>query len=103
MALTTALDWNRLNDRSFLTDYTAYKTELVDVGKLLYQALSPHGGSAPTAVDMEGPLAAALENATIFRKICAAKLHAHPMHYPAFAESLARYMLDNDWNDISSP
>ena len=103
MALTTASNWNTLNGRSFLTDYTAYKTELVEVGKIAYQALSTFGGSPPSEADMERPLATALQSTTLFNNLCAAKPHASPMHYPAFAEALARYMLDNDWGDISSP
>lgn len=103
MALTTAADLVTLSSRSFLTDYTANKTEFVEVGKIVYQALSTHGGNAPVPVAMETPLAVALQCMTLFRALCTAKLHANPVHYPTFATALVRYMLDNDWSDVSSP
>ena len=103
MALTTASNLKTLQGRSFLTDYTAYKTELVEVGKIAYQTLATHLGSPPSDVDMERPLVTALQSTALFNNLCAAKPHASPMHYPAFAEALARYLLDNDWSDISAP
>ena len=103
MALTTAVDLNTLRTRSFLTDYVANQAAFVEVGKIVYQALSDYEGSAPEAVYMKDSLAVALQCTTLFKTLCAAKLHANPIFYPTFAVALARYMLDNDWGNVISP
>lgn len=103
MALTTAADMTTLSSRSFLTDYANNRTGFVEVGKIVYRALLTHGGSAPAAADMQDPVHVALQSTNIFRIVCAGKSHLNPMYYPTCALGLARYMLDNDWSDVSSP
>ena len=104
MALTTAADLLTLSSRSFLTDYTTNKNLFIAVGKIVYQTLLTFGGNpGPTPVDMEQPLEVALRSTSVFKTVCAAKLHANPVFYPIFARALARYMMDNDWGDIITP
>ena len=103
MALTTATDLITLNSRSFLTDYTNNKQQFVGVGKIVYQALQTHGGSAPAQTNLEQPLGVALQSATVFKTVCAAKPHANPVFYSTYAFALARYMIDNNWSDITAP
>ena len=103
MAFTTATDLQTLKSRSFLTDYMKNRTKFIEVGKIVYQALLNHGGTVPAEADMERPLAVALQSTTLFNTLCAAKPHANPVFYPTFAYALARYILDDSWNEISTP
>jgi hypothetical protein len=103
MALTTATDLVTLSSRSFLTDYANNKQAFVGVGKIVYQALQTHGGSAPGQTNLEQPLGVALQSATVFKTVCHAKPHASQVFYPTYAFALARYMIDNDWSDITTP
>jgi len=104
MALTTAQDLATLNSWSLLTDYTSNKTEFVAVGKIVYQALTGHGGSPPSGPnDLEQPLTLALQVTNIFKMVCTAKQHARPILYDLFALSLARYILDNEWTEVTKP
>jgi hypothetical protein len=84
-------------------DYAKNKQQFVGVGKIVYQALLTHGGSAPGQIDMAQPLGVALQSAAVFKTVCAAKPHASPVFYPTFASALARYMIDKDWSDITTP
>jgi hypothetical protein len=79
------------------------KQRFVGVGKIVYQALLTYGQSTPGQVDVEKPLGVALQSAAVFKVVCAAKRHANPVFYPTFASALARYIIDNDWSDITSP
>ena len=98
MPLTTATDLRTLHSHSFIISYQANRQKFIDLGKIVYQTLSKHGGHVVTQAAMEAPLKAALLNALFFQKICAAKYFALPKFYPAFASSLARHTLDNEWS-----
>ena len=102
MAFTTQ-DRLTLQTRSFLKDYGNNNSQFIEVGKIVYQTLLTYGGTAPVASDVERPLAIALQSTTLFKTLCAAKPHANPKFYPAFAEALARYMLYDAWHVIRTP
>ena len=99
MPLTTAANLTTLHSHSFITSYQANHQKFVALGKIVYQTLFQHGGHVPTQAAMEAALEAALLNAIFFKKLCAAKPFALPKFYPAFASALARYTLDNEWNE----
>jgi hypothetical protein len=104
MGLTTAQDFATLNSWSLLRSYQRNKTSLLAVGKAVYQVLSIHGGgSPPSAVDMEQFLAAALRVNNVFKAICMSKGHANPSLHAVFALALARYILDFEWQAVTSP
>lgn len=106
MPLTTAMDLAILSSWNWVRDYarTRNKTAFIQVGKIVYQTLTPHGGSPPSGPNaVEQPLSTALRVANIFKILCQAKPHANPTFYPIFAESLTRYILDNEWNEIIKP
>lgn len=103
MPLTTPQDLATLNGWSLLTAYTNNKTLFVEVGKIVYRALGSTGTPPNGPSDVEMPLTLALRVTNIFKKICAAKLHANFSLYPTFALSLARYILDTEWADITHP
>ena len=104
MGLTTAQDLATLSSWSLLRSYQRNKAALLAVGKAVYQVLSIHGGGPPpSAVEMEQPLTAALRVNNVFKAICTSKGHANPSLHVVFALALARYMLDFEWQAITSP
>ncbi len=104
MALTTAQDLAILSSWNLLTDYMNNKANFVSVGKIVYQALTAHGGSPPSGPsDVEQPLTLALQVTSVFKRICLAKPHAAASLYSVFALSLARYILDNEWTAVTQP
>jgi hypothetical protein len=104
VGLTTALDLATLSSLNWLIDYANNKTAFNAVGKVVYQVLMSHSGSAPTGPHMlEQPLMVALQVNNTFKAVCASKAHINPIMYPTFALALARYILDNEWTDITSP
>lgn len=104
MALCTAVDMQNLNGRKVLTGYFRWKSEFVDVGKLVYKALSATSVPPQGNADLEGPLTDVLLCSKVFiRVITTYNQHTPGIQYPGLAAALARYMLDAAWNDISSP
>ena len=103
MALTTAADLRTLSSHSFILAYQANSQKFIDLGKVVYQTLSTHGGHVPTQAAMEAPLALALQGATFFQKLCASRHFALPKFYLTYASALARYTLDNEWGVIIIP
>jgi hypothetical protein len=104
MGLTTAQDLATLNSWSLLRSYRRNKVALLAVGKATYQILRTHGGgSPPSVIDMEQPLTAALRVDNVFKAICASKGHANPSLHAVFALAMARYILDFEWQAVTSP
>lgn len=103
MALTTPTDLITLSSRNFLVDYAANRLDFVAAGKIVYQNLLTHGGIAPAPADVENPLGVFIQGLAVFNVICAAKQYLNPAFYPTFAFALARYIIDNEWNDITAP
>jgi hypothetical protein len=104
MGLTTAQDLATLRSWSLLRNYQRNKVPLLAVGKAIYQAITIHGGGAPPgAIDLERPLTAALRVDNVFKAICASKGHANPSLHPVFALAMARYILDFEWQAVTSP
>ena len=104
MALTTALDLATLGSWNLLTDYGTNKAVFIAVGKAIYQAITTYNQGSPIGlVDLERPLAAALRVNNIFKTICASKWHANPSLHAVFALALARYIIDYEWQNITSP
>jgi hypothetical protein len=103
MGLTTAQDLAVLESWSLARNYTNNKAPLLAVGKAVYQALYIYGGElAPHAADLEEPLTAALRVNDTFKTICASKGHANPALHAVFAQAMARYILDFEWQAIIS-
>jgi hypothetical protein len=105
MGLTTAQDLATLSSWSLLRSYQRNKAALLAVGKAVYQTLNFYnpGPPPPSAIDMEQPLTAALRVNNVFKAICTSKGHANPSLHAVFALALARYMLDFEWQAITSP
>lgn len=103
MALLTPQDQQTLSSWSFLTDYQNHRVELVDVARNVYRTVSVIYGTSPRQVDCEDALAASLLGTSLFTAILTRKRHAPPSLHSAFARAMARYLLDNDWNDIVRP
>jgi len=102
MSLTTPQDEGILKSWSLEKDYANNKDSLLDVGRIVYQALYAFGGEPPpTPEDLEGPLIAALRVNNVFKAICISKGHARPALYPVFARAIARHMLDYEWQVIT--
>jgi hypothetical protein len=104
MGLTTAQDLATLNSWSLFRSYRRNKAALLSVGKATYQLLRTHGGGPPpSATDMEQPFTAALRVDNVFKAICASKGHANPSLHAVFALVMARYILDSEWQAVTSP
>jgi hypothetical protein len=103
MGLTQALDFEMLKSWSLLKDYANNKEALIAVGKAVYQTLRIHGGEPPpTPADLERAFVVSLSVTSVFKEICERKRHALPELHLVFAEGLARYILDNEWQAITS-
>jgi hypothetical protein len=89
-----------LESWSILKDYGSNKEKLLEVAKPVYRTLQYFG--APTPQEMEPFLIEALLAADVFKAICASKRHANPALYPVFAQALARHILQDEWNTITS-
>ena len=104
MGLTTAQDLAILSSWNLLRSYQRNKASLLAVGKATYQILRTHGGGPPpSAIEMEQPLTAALRVNNVFQAICTSKGHANPSLHTIFALALARYILDFEWQAVTSP
>jgi hypothetical protein len=104
MGLLTAQNYGTLQSWSLLRSYRRNKVPLLAVGKATYQILRTHGGgSPPSAIDMEQPLTAALRVNNVFKAICASKGHANPSLHVVFALAMARYILDFEWQAVTTP
>ena len=103
MGLATAQDLAVLQSWSLGRSYHRNKVALLAVGQTVYQALRAFGGEPPpSANDLEEPFAAALRVNSAFKAICAGKGHANPGLHAVFARALARYILDFEWQAITS-
>jgi hypothetical protein len=101
MPLATANDIANLKGWSFLNDYGKNRNALIVVGMNTYRNLTLAGGVPPNGPsDVEGPLIAALLGSAVFRSLCYSKKYARPTLHLSFARSMARYMLDNEWDVI---
>ena len=101
MPLTTPNDMANLNGWSFLNDYGKNRSTLLKVGMDTYKDLTLAGGVPPNGPsEVEVPLIASLLGSAIFQTLCSGKKYARPTFYVSFARSMARYMLDNEWNVI---
>lgn len=104
MALTTAQDLLTLSSWNWLRDYSKNRQAFIDIGKIVYQSLTAYSPSYPSGPNvLEPPLTAALRVANIFRILCQSRPFARPSLYPCFASALARYILDNEWAEITHP
>jgi hypothetical protein len=104
MGLTTAQDLATLSSWSLLRSYRRNKVALIAVGKAIYQAIMIHGGgSPPSIIHLEQPLTAALRVDNVFKAICASKGHANLSLHAVFALAMARYILDFEWQAVTSP
>jgi hypothetical protein len=103
MGLTQALDFKMLESWSLLKDYANNKEALIAVGKAVYQTFRIHGGEPPpNPVDLERSFVVSLNVTSVFKGICERKRHAIPELHPVFAQGLARYILDHEWQAITS-
>jgi hypothetical protein len=104
MGLTTALDLATLGSWNLLTDFVGNKSTFIAVGQVVYQALRTYSPNIPIGpMDLERPLAAALQATVVFKTICASKRHASPALYGFFASALARYIIDCEWQTVMRP
>lgn len=103
MALLTSQDQQTLSSWSFLADYQNHRVDLVDVARSVYRTVSVIYNASPQPVDCEDALTASLLRISLFAGILRKKRHASPSLHSVFARAMARYLLDNDWNDIVHP
>jgi hypothetical protein len=105
VALLTSQDLAVLNGWDLLRAYKNNRAAFLSVGKLAYQGLVGVGMGLPPPGprEVEPLLTTALQTARFFKAICYSRKYASPSLHPTFALALARYMLDNEWADISSP
>jgi hypothetical protein len=106
--MISAQDLAILQSWSFLADYTRNRARArdacLDVAKAVYQALRTHNQGAPIVPNgFVRPLAAALRANVSFQAMCQARGHASPSLHPVFALAMAQYIVDFEWNQITSP
>ena len=89
-----------LESWSIVRDYARNRDQLLTLGRAVYRTLQFFGEIAPR--DVEPFLIDALLRAGVFKAVCASKRHANPALYPAFAAALARYMLQYEWDNITT-
>lgn len=101
MALLTSQDLAILSTWSFLRDYARNRDAFLEVGRMAYRILDSLVGPPHNPSDMELALTQGLWATRIFQILCQSKAHAtFPLH-SVFALALARYMLDNEWTEIT--
>ena len=103
MLLLTPTQSATLSSWNFLHDYATHRKDLVDVARIVYKTIEKTLGRAPTQAQCEGALKASLLGTNPFSGILASKHHASPVLHGPFAEAMARYLLDKDWDDIIKP
>jgi hypothetical protein len=104
MGLTTALDLATFGSWNLVTDFTGNKATFIAVGQAVYQALRVFSQNVSISpMDLERPLAAALQTNMVFKTVCAAKRHAWAALYGSFASALARYLIDCEWQAVTRP
>jgi hypothetical protein len=100
MALLTPLDSKTLQNWGLDKDYRYSRLALIQVARIVYQAILGSLNVHPTPFDCEGGLARALIISTEFNRILNRQWHAPPILWPTFAIAMARLLLDNDWLEI---
>jgi hypothetical protein len=89
-------------DYYLLSDYRRYRSDLVAIGKIVYQQVKIALGKAnPDRADCLGVLTNALLNYQRFTHILNSKQHLKWAMRMFLAEIAARYLLEADWIDIA--
>jgi hypothetical protein len=103
MALLSHGDYQTLSSWNFLTDYQNYQPDIINIARGVYSAIEMLFSSRPHPSDCEDALTAALLSTKPFTEILQKKPHARPSLYQTFARQMARFVLDNEWKEITKP
>jgi hypothetical protein len=95
-------DTHRLFIWSFLTDFKKLRADFIDLARIAYNSTKDLKGTKPDPDDCESLYSGLLLNAPIFQGVLARKYFLSPTFYRASALAFARYVLHNNWNEIST-
>ena len=105
MSLATASDYAFLSSWNFRNEYPQHRDPLVQLGKDVFQLLKSIAGVAPQESDCEVLLTWALLGGKDFAAIVANWVNLPNPRDPYwryfFVGAIARWMLDQEWPDIS--
>lgn len=90
--------------KSFLRDYrnSHHQAQLVGLAVSAYNVACYQLRNAPNIYQCYSMYWVMLEKYPLFLQLARRKYHLYPRHYQAYAQALARIVLTNHWNTISS-
>ncbi len=97
----TPIEMLQLASWSFLSSYNSHHIELVNLAKGTYTATCHVLNAPPTQDQLYQPYWRSLRWTDLYRKRIAGG-KAPPSLYDYYAGLLAKYVLEQDWGDISS-
>ncbi len=96
-------DERTLASWSFIKDYAAHRTELLELAKYVHTEVCSLLQVKLQPNDCERVYVAVLLISSTFNSIIQRKLYISSDLEETFATMLARYVLNKDWNSINSP
>jgi len=83
-----------------LDAYKSWRGDLIEVAKIAYRVLAQTTGQSPDRADCVDAVTVALLGSKRFKSILASHRHLRVSVHAPLAETMARYLLDQDWNEI---
>jgi hypothetical protein len=87
---------------SFVNSYNNYRRELIDIARNTYTVTCHLLNASPTQDQVYTPYWRSLRWTNLYMIIVARKHHLPPSLHDYYAGLLARYVLEQDWADVSN-
>lgn len=91
-----------LKSWNFLNKYHELRPKLIALAKGVYIVLKSLLGDKISPQDCGAPFIDVLNQDSDWQKVLGNKVYARPVLHKTFTESMARYVLEKEWSDISS-
>lgn len=99
----TPIEMTELSKWNFVKSYQNHQAQLVNLAKVTYTTTCHVLGKRPTEKQFYKTYRKSLYWSTLYtNQIAGSKSHLPTSLYKYYARLLAKYVLEQDWNDISS-
>ena len=104
MDAITDVEINMLRRKNLVSAYIVNKSRFDEIGKLVYKELLKNSSStSPTQQEVLENLEIRIHSTAEFLMIVKKDRFLKPKTYPGYARMLAKYMIQESWDIISTP